>query len=84
MLILSLILISFLVFVPPCVAFFSTKGLDLSWCKVPKVGLPTLDLVLYLKITPEIAVEHGDYGNPTLGALHQLRSSPFAAENATQ
>ena len=23
-------------------------------------------------------------GNQTLGALHQLRSSPFAAENATQ
>ena len=62
MLILSLILISFFVFVPPCVAFSASKGLELSWCKAPKVGLPTLDLVLYLKITPEIAAECGDYG----------------------
>ena len=62
MLILSLLLISFLVFVPPCVAFSAAKGLDLSWCKAPKFGLPTLDLVLYLDITPEIRAEHGDYG----------------------
>ena len=44
------------------VAFFAAKGLDLSWCKAPKVGLPTPDLVLYLDINPEIAAEHGDYG----------------------
>ena len=44
------------------VAFSLAKGLDLSWCKVPKVGLPNPDLVLYLDITPEIAAEHGDYG----------------------
>ena len=62
MLILSLILISFFVFVPPCVAFSDAKGLNLSWCKAPKVGLPTPNRVLYLDITPEIAAEHGDYG----------------------
>ena len=60
MLILSLILISFLVFVPPSVAFCDAKGLDLGWCKVPKFGLPTPDLVLYLDITLEIAAKHGD------------------------
>ena len=38
------------------------QGLDLSWCKVPKVGLPTPYLVLYLDITLEIAAERGDYG----------------------
>ena len=43
-------------------AFSAAKGLDLSWCKAPKVGLPTPDLVLYLDITPEIAAEHGEYG----------------------
>ena len=44
------------------VAFSATKGLDLSWCKAPEVGLPTPDLVLYLDITLEIAAERGDYG----------------------
>ena len=44
------------------VAFSAIKGLDLSWCKAPEVGLPTLYLVLYLDITPEIAAERGDYG----------------------
>ena len=44
------------------VAFSATKGLDLSWCKAPEVGLPTPDLVLYLDKTPEIAAERGDYG----------------------
>ena len=62
MLIMSLILISFLVFVPPCVAFSDAKGLDLSWCKVPESGLQTPNLVLYFDITPEIAAEHGFYG----------------------
>ena len=44
------------------VAFSTAKGLDLSWCKAPEVGLPTPDLVLYLDITLEIATERGDYG----------------------
>ena len=44
------------------VAFSAAKGLDLSWCKAPKVELPTLDLVLYMDKTPEIAAERGDYG----------------------
>ena len=34
------------------------QGLDLSWCKAPKVGLPTPDLVLYLDITLEIAANY--------------------------
>ena len=44
------------------VAFSAAKGLELSWCKAPKVGLQTPDLVLYLDITPEISTERGDYG----------------------
>ena len=44
------------------VAFSAAKGLNLSWCKAPEVGLLTPDLVLYLDIAPNIAVECGDYG----------------------
>ena len=44
------------------VAFSAAKGLELSWCKAPKVGLQTPDLVLYLDITPYIAAKPGDYG----------------------
>jgi len=44
------------------VAFSAAKGLDLSWCKAPEVGLPAPDLVLYLDIAPEKAAERGGYG----------------------
>ncbi|XP_057820684.2 thymidylate kinase isoform X2 [Cryptomeria japonica] len=44
------------------VAFSAAKGLDLSWCKAPEVGLPAPDLVLYLDIPPEKAAERGGYG----------------------
>uniref|UniRef100_A0A0D6QRZ2 Thymidylate kinase n=1 Tax=Araucaria cunninghamii TaxID=56994 RepID=A0A0D6QRZ2_ARACU len=44
------------------VAFSAAKGLDLSWCKAPEVGLTAPDLVLYLDIPPEKAAERGGYG----------------------
>eukprot|EP00744_Colponema_vietnamica_P027068 GILI01040416.1.p1 GENE.GILI01040416.1~~GILI01040416.1.p1 ORF type:complete len:228 (+),score=45.68 GILI01040416.1:63-746(+) len=44
------------------VAFSSAKGLDLSWCKQPDVGLPDPDLVIYLDITVEDAMKRGNFG----------------------
>ncbi|GLU01528.1 hypothetical protein SLE2022_188340 [Rubroshorea leprosula] len=44
------------------VAFSSAKGLDIGWCKAPEAGLLAPDLVLYLDIPPEKAVERGGYG----------------------
>ncbi|KAK4844070.1 hypothetical protein QYF36_016117 [Acer negundo] len=36
------------------VAFSSAKGVDLEWCKAPKIGLLALDLVLHLDMPPEL------------------------------
>lgn len=44
------------------VAFSSSKGLDIEWCKAPDIGLLAPDLVLYLDISPERASERGGYG----------------------
>ena len=52
------------------VAFSTAKGLDLSWCKAPEVGLPTPNLFIYLDIIPEIAAEHGHYGGERYEQLH--------------
>ncbi|XP_019231331.1 PREDICTED: thymidylate kinase-like isoform X2 [Nicotiana attenuata] len=44
------------------VAFSSSKGLDIGWCKAPEIGLLAPDLVVYLDISPEKAAERGGYG----------------------
>eukprot|EP01018_Ginkgo_biloba_P017826 Gb_28332 [translate_table: standard] len=55
------------------VAFSASKGLDLSWCKAPEVGLPAPDLVLYLDIPPEKAAERGGYGGERYEQLNFQR-----------
>lgn len=43
--------------------FFScAKGLDREWCCTPEKGLPTPDLVIYLRLSPTEAKKRGDYG----------------------
>ncbi|XP_028793073.1 thymidylate kinase isoform X1 [Neltuma alba] len=44
------------------VAFSSSKGLDIEWCKAPEVGLFAPDAVIFLDISPEKAAERGGYG----------------------
>ncbi|XP_032553305.1 thymidylate kinase [Chiroxiphia lanceolata] len=46
------------------VAFTNAKGnFCLDWCKQPDVGLPKPDLILFLQLSPEEAVERGNYGH---------------------
>ena len=44
------------------VAFTSAKGLDLGWCKSPDIGLPSPDVVFYLNLSIENAMERGGFG----------------------
>merc|ERR1712000_457682 len=44
------------------VAFTSAKGLDFEWCKSPDRGLPAPDVVFYLKLSIEKAMERGGFG----------------------
>ncbi|KAL7751844.1 hypothetical protein RI367_002844 [Sorochytrium milnesiophthora] len=44
------------------VAFSAAKGLDLSWCQQPDVGLPKPDLVLYMDMSVDDAAKRGGYG----------------------
>ena len=44
------------------VAFSTSKGLPLEWCRSPDRSLPAPDLVLFLDISPEKARERGGYG----------------------
>ncbi|KAJ3045515.1 hypothetical protein HDV00_009170 [Rhizophlyctis rosea] len=44
------------------VAYSAAKGLDLSWCKGPDVGLLIPDLVIYLDLSPSDAASRGDFG----------------------
>ncbi|XP_053315714.1 thymidylate kinase [Spea bombifrons] len=46
------------------VAFTSSKdNFCMKWCKQPDVGLPKPDLVLFLKVSPEVAAARGGFGN---------------------
>ncbi|KAJ3352549.1 hypothetical protein GGF32_003651 [Allomyces javanicus] len=44
------------------VAYSASKGLDLTWCQRPDVGLPAPDLVVYLDMPPDAAAQRGGYG----------------------
>ncbi|KAF9031250.1 thymidylate kinase-like protein [Hymenopellis radicata] len=44
------------------IAFSAAKGLPLSWCRAPDVGLPRPDLVVFLDISAEAARARGGYG----------------------
>ncbi|XP_042498857.1 thymidylate kinase-like [Macadamia integrifolia] len=44
------------------VAFSSTTGFNIEWCKAPEKGLLAPDLVVYHDIPPEKAAERGGYG----------------------
>ncbi|KAJ3373079.1 hypothetical protein GGF31_001066 [Allomyces arbusculus] len=44
------------------VAYSASKGLDLTWCQRPDVGLPAPDLVVYLDMPPDTAAQRGGYG----------------------
>ncbi|KAF8907804.1 thymidylate kinase-domain-containing protein [Mucidula mucida] len=45
------------------IAFSAAKGLPLSWCRAPDVGLPRPDLVVFLDISAEAARARGGYGS---------------------
>jgi dTMP kinase len=44
-------------------AFTAAKGLSLDWCRMPDVGLPGPDAVLFFEVSPEIARTRGGYGD---------------------
>ena len=44
------------------IAYSAAKGLDLEWCRAPDKGLPEPDLVLFMKVSPEVARQRGGYG----------------------
>lgn len=45
------------------VAFTSAKpGFSLDWCKMPDVGLPKPDLVMFLQLSPSDAALRGQFG----------------------
>ena len=44
------------------IAYSAAKGLDFEWCRNPDRGLPQPDLVLYMKVSPEVARQRGGYG----------------------
>jgi len=44
------------------VAFSSSKGLDLEWCKAPDSGLLAPDVVIFLKLPIEAALKRGEFG----------------------
>jgi len=45
------------------VAFSAAKpSLSLSWCKQPDIGLPRPDLVCFLDVTEEVAMQRADFG----------------------
>lgn len=46
------------------IAFSAAKGtLSIDWCKQPDVGLPAPDLTLFLKVSQEVAISRGGFGN---------------------
>jgi dTMP kinase len=75
------------------VAFTAAKGIDVTWCKAPDVGLPRPDVVVFLELAIEEAMTRGDYGNEryeredfqraVLGAYGQLRDERFVGVDAT-
>uniref|UniRef100_M1A6I8 Thymidylate kinase n=1 Tax=Solanum tuberosum TaxID=4113 RepID=M1A6I8_SOLTU len=75
------------------VAFSSSKGLDIEWCKAPEIGLLAPDLVVYLDISPEKAAERGGYGDEryeqlefqkkVAGSYLSLRDSSWKVIDAT-
>ena len=44
------------------IAYSAAKGLDFEWCRSPDVGLPQPDIVLYMKVSAEVARLRGGYG----------------------
>lgn len=44
------------------IAYSAAKGLDFEWCRNPDRGLPQPDLVLYMKVSPDVARQRGGYG----------------------
>lgn len=38
------------------------QGLSWNWCRAPDVGLPQPDLVLFLRVSPEVAQQRGGFG----------------------
>ena len=44
------------------IAYSAAKGLDFEWCRNPDRGLPQPDLVLYLRVSAEVARQRGGYG----------------------
>uniref|UniRef100_A0A6B2LIZ6 Thymidylate kinase n=1 Tax=Arcella intermedia TaxID=1963864 RepID=A0A6B2LIZ6_9EUKA len=45
------------------VAFTAAKGYDLNWCKGPDKGLPTPDIVFYLHLSINNAMQRGEFGS---------------------
>ncbi len=44
------------------VAYSSAKGLSLDWCKLPDVGLPAADLVIFLDVPIEQGQSREGFG----------------------
>ena len=44
------------------IAYSAAKGLDFEWCRSADIGLPQPDLVLYMKVSAEVARMRGGYG----------------------
>jgi dTMP kinase len=44
------------------IAYSAAKGLEFEWCRNPDRGLPQPDVVLYMKVSPEVARNRGGYG----------------------
>lgn len=44
------------------IAYSAAKGLDLTWCISPDVGLPLPDLTIFLDVDDQVAAQRSDYG----------------------
>jgi dTMP kinase len=45
------------------VAYSSAKGLDLTWCQAPDLGLPVPDAVFYLHIDEKVGASRANFGD---------------------
>ena len=60
------------------IAYSSAKGLDYEWCRAPDKGLPEPDMVLYMKVSAEVARKRGGYGD------ERYEKEEFQAKVGTQ
>jgi len=45
------------------VAYSAAKGLDLSWCQAPDVGLPVPDSVFFLQVDEKVGASRANFGD---------------------